>query len=277
MIWMLSLLACGPQPTRLDYVSAMTVYDGNLVTPSVQVFDQDEQRMEGQAVLIARSTRAEVVSITNEGFYCLKSGSSELTLQVGKLEQSLSVACQLVDVLKVQPDKLRIILTRDGSGWAAQDLETPAIEILDEQGGSLKELLSPPVSSDDNVVLVHEDGRLEAVGLGRSVLTWSAGGKRTELTVDVGRLVDENIRLDVPPGGRQVVPLKPGLQVADLRSSRRITAWMVSPDCGEPMEGSRIDGLECEIGDRGTLVVENPSRSTARVGVKLIVFAESGS
>lgn len=277
MIWMLSLLACGPQATRLDYVSAMTVYDGDLVIPSVQVFDQDGQRIEGQSVLIARSTRAEVVSITNDGFYCLKSGSSELTLQVGKLEQSLSVACQIVDVLQVRPNKERVILEREGNGWAKQDLAPPKLEILDEAGGPLRELLSPPVSSDDGVVLVHEDGRLEAVGLGRSVLTWSAGGKRTELTVDVGRTVDENIRLSVPPGGRQVVPLKPGLQVADLRSNHSITAWMESPDCGAPMEGSRIDGLECEIGDRGTLVVENPSRSTARVGVKLIVFAESGS
>lgn len=277
MMWLLIMLGCGPQPTRLDYVSSMTVYNGNLIVPDVQVYDQDEQRMEGVPVLIARSDRAEVVSVTSEGFRCLKSGSSELTLQVGPLQQPLSVDCQLVQSVSVAPSKLRVILERQGHSWAPQTLGTPSVEVLDEAGQSLPELVPAPLSSAPKVVQVHPDGSLEAVALGRSVLTYVAGGKKAELVVDVGRLVDDNIRLTVPPGGRQVVPLNPGLQVADLSSSRVITARMDSPDCGAAVEGSRIKGLECEIGDRGTLVIENPSRSTARVSVKLIVFTDSGS
>jgi hypothetical protein len=98
-----------------------------------------------------------------------------------------------------------------------------------------------------------------------------------DLVVDAGRLVDGNIQLRIPPGGRQMVPLKPGLQVADLRANTRIQASMDSPSCGEGQTGRTINGLECEIGDRGSLVVENPGRANARVRVKLVVFAESGS
>ncbi len=277
MSLMLAFLACGPQPARLDYVKVMSVYDSNLISPSVEIYDSNGTRME-YPVLLARSTRAEVVSITNNGFLCLKTGESELTLQVGKLEQPLLVKCLLVEELTVEPSALRVVLERDEKGlWIPQTLPAPQVQVLDDAGISMPELLQPPVSSDPKVVLVNPDGSLNILGLGRSNLSYTAGGEATDLVVDVGRLVDGNIRLKIPPGARQMVPLKPGLQVADLSSNVRIEASMDSPSCGEGEAGRSIVGLECEIGDRGSLVVENPGRSTARVRVKLIVFTESGS
>ncbi|MFT5586698.1 MAG: hypothetical protein ACI9VR_004297, partial [Cognaticolwellia sp.] len=228
--------------------------------------------------LIARNSRAEVVSITSDGFLCLKTGESELTFQSGEMEQGLLVKCQLVESLTVEPLALRVVLERDGEGgWASQTLPPPKVQVLNAEGRSMPELLSAPVVSNRKVVEIAPDGSLRTLGLGRSVLSYTAGGKSVDLVLDVGRLVDGNIRLAIPPGGRQIVPLKPGLQVADLSANTRIQAEMDGPSCGEARNGRSIEGLECEIGDRGSLVVENPGRNTARVRVKLVVFAESGS
>ena len=278
MSLMLGFLACGPQPARLDYVAEMSVYDGNLISPDVEVYDQADNRLDGFPVLLARSTRAEVVSITADGFLCLKTGESELTLQVGKLEQPLLVKCLLVEELSIEPSAIRVVLERDEQGaWVSQTLPAPKVQVLDAEGISQPELLQPAVSSNPKAVVVNTDGSLQTRGLGRSVLTYTAGGESAEFVVDLGRLVDGDIRLEVPPGGRQVVPLKPGLQVADLSANTPIQVRMDSPSCGEGQSGRKITGLECEIGDRGSLVVENPGRGTARVSVKLIVFSESGS
>jgi hypothetical protein len=274
----LTLLACGPVPARLDYVEQMSLYDRNLITPSVQVYDADGGRLTGFPVVIAHNSRAGVVQVTGDGFLCLETGESELTLQVGPVEQILLVKCQIVDSLTVEPLTLRVVLERDGEGgWISQGLPPPKVQVLDAAGVSMPELLRAPVVSDDKVVQLAPDGSLRMVGLGRSVLSYTAGGKSVELVVEVGRLVDGNIRLKVPPGGRQILPLKPGLQLVHLSANTPIQATMESPLCGEHQTGLSIRGLECEIGDRGSLIVENPGRSTARVHIELVVFAESGS
>jgi hypothetical protein len=229
-------------------------------------------------VVIAHNSRAGVVQVTGDGFLCLETGESELTLQVGPVEQILLVKCQIVDSLTVEPLTLRVVLERDGEGgWISQGLPPPKVQVLDAAGVSMPELLRAPVVSDDKVVQLAPDGSLRMVGLGRSVLSYTAGGKSVELVVEVGRLVDGNIRLKVPPGGRQILPLKPGLQLVHLSANTPIQARMESPLCGERQTGLSIRGLECEIGDRGSLIVENPGRSTARVHIELVVFAESGS
>ena len=137
--------------------------------------------------------------------------------------------------------------------------------------------ITAPVVSDDKVVQLAPDGSLHIRGLGRSVLSYTAGGKSVDLVLEVGRLVDGNIRLKVPPGGRQILPLKPGLQLVHLSSTTPIQATMEGSLCGERQTGLSIRGLECDIGDRGSLIVENPGRSTARVHIELVVFSESGS
>ncbi|MFT5586749.1 MAG: hypothetical protein ACI9VR_004351, partial [Cognaticolwellia sp.] len=55
MTMMLAILACGPVPARLDYVKEMSVYDGNLISPTVEVYDADGSRLNGFPVLIARN------------------------------------------------------------------------------------------------------------------------------------------------------------------------------------------------------------------------------
>ena len=278
MMLVLTLLACGPVPARLDYVEQMSLYDRNLITPSVQVYDADDERLSGFPLVIARNSRPGVVKVSGESFMCLETGESELTLQVGPVEQILLVKCQIVDSLTVEPSTLRVVLERDGAGgWVSQSLPPPNVQVLDAAGIPIPGLLRAPVISDDKVVQLAPDGSLHIRGLGQSVLSYTAGGKSVDLVLEVGRLVDGNIRLKVPPGGRQILPLKPGLQLVHLSSTTPIQATMEGSLCGERQTGLSIRGLECDIGDRGSLIVENPGRSTARVHIELVVFSESGS
>ncbi|MED5374272.1 MAG: hypothetical protein VX899_24855 [Myxococcota bacterium] len=262
-------LGCGPQPTTLDYPSEVTLHDRSLQIPEAKVLDADGERLE-LPVQVLSSNRAEVVQLTTGGFSCLGNGDAELQLKAGSLEHRVLVHCALVERLELSATQTRLVLPKEDGQLQPQTLQPPTVRVLGPDGAPA--YIDPvAVSSRPEVLSVQEDGTLQALRPGRAVVTYTAGGRKAEYTVDIGRLIDDRLTLTVPPGGRSTLPLEPGPTWVDLSAPVRIEAHLEGERCPEPQTASRIEDLYCELGDRGMLVVHNPSRSTVRVRAKLVV------